>query len=156
MPTSEYILALSIRALNDLEETDVNHRSELNAIVLRAWHLGVFDEPVTDAHYLLERFRHHGLMAGRFTSVWWLSDRWWQWPWLQRLAVELQRGTDGEIRPRQAGSPPDFITVANEPSTNPERLRQFLKLPHGAMNNVLLREEDIDKIVKYILEQKSS
>ena len=70
--------------------------------------------------------------------------------------VIAQRGTDSEIRPRQAGSPPDFITVANEPATNPERLRQFLKLPHGAMNNVLLREEDIDKIVKYILEQKSS
>jgi mono/diheme cytochrome c family protein len=67
-----------------------------------------------------------------------------------------QRGADDEIRPRQAGSPPDFITVANEPATSPERLRQFLKLPHGAMNNVLLREEDIDKIVEFILDQKSS
>ena len=66
-----------------------------------------------------------------------------------------QRGFDAGLRARQAGSPPDFATVANEPTTSSARLRQFLKLPHGAMNNVLLRAEDIDRIVEFILTQKN-
>lgn len=66
-----------------------------------------------------------------------------------------QRGENDEIRERQAGSPPDFTTLANDSSISPERMRQFLRLPHGAMSNVLLREEDIDKIVKFIFDQKS-
>lgn len=70
--------------------------------------------------------------------------------------VVTQRNSETELRARQVGSPPDFATVANEPITNSDRLRQFLKLPHGAMNNVLMREEDIDKIVEFILAQKRS
>ena len=65
-----------------------------------------------------------------------------------------RRSPDELPRARQTGAPPDFSTVANEPNTNADSLRQFLKLPHGAMNNILLREEDIDKVVEFILDQK--
>ncbi len=68
--------------------------------------------------------------------------------------VISQRGSDEKLRARQDGAPPDFVTVANESTTNPEQLRRFLKLPHGAMNNILLLEEDIDKVVQFILDQK--
>tara|TARA_R110000868_G_scaffold159801_1_gene389003 strand:- start:869 stop:1201 length:333 start_codon:yes stop_codon:yes gene_type:complete len=60
-----------------------------------------------------------------------------------------------KVRPRIDGAPPDFATVANDPAMTPEHLRRFLKLPHGAMNNVLLSEDDISALINVILNQKS-
>lgn len=56
--------------------------------------------------------------------------------------------------PRVAGMPPAFITVAASPRVDVKRLTQFVRFPHGEMDNVVLTNREADAIVAYILSLK--
>lgn len=46
---------------------------------------------------------------------------------------------------------PKFSDVAAEPSITEYSLRVFLKTPHATMPNIMLKADDMDDIVSYIL-----
>lgn len=52
---------------------------------------------------------------------------------------------------RTPGAAPHFKTIAFDPLMTADKLRDKLKMPHGAMANILLAEKDIDNIISYII-----
>lgn len=56
--------------------------------------------------------------------------------------------------PRVPGAPPAFITVASDPRLDMKRLTQFVRFPHGEMDNVVLTRKETDAVVGYILSLK--
>jgi mono/diheme cytochrome c family protein len=61
------------------------------------------------------------------------------------------------IKPNQSSAnpaAPRFSDVAAEPSITGYLLRVFLKTPHSKMPNIMLKPEDMDDIVSYILSLK--
>jgi mono/diheme cytochrome c family protein len=54
------------------------------------------------------------------------------------------------MKPGPGGAAPPFAAVALNPELTAERLKVFLRLPHGLMNNVLLTRRDIENVVAYI------
>ncbi len=55
-----------------------------------------------------------------------------------------------------AGAPPPFGLIAQDPKMTPEKLRIFLQLPHGAMDNILLSGKELDTLIDYIQSLKST
>ena len=51
---------------------------------------------------------------------------------------------------------PRFADVAAEPSMTEYALRAFLKTPHPTMPNIMMKPDDMDDIVSYILSLKPS
>lgn len=49
---------------------------------------------------------------------------------------------------------PDFVAVANMPSTTELSLKVFLRSNHRSMPNFIIRQNDIEDIVTYILSLK--
>ena len=49
---------------------------------------------------------------------------------------------------------PSFSAIAVEPSATEYSLRTFLKTPHATMPNLILKPDDIDDIVDYIVSLK--
>lgn len=49
---------------------------------------------------------------------------------------------------------PDFVRVANQPSTTALALKAFLRTSHPSMPNLVLTPEQADDIVNYILSLK--
>ena len=49
------------------------------------------------------------------------------------------------------GAAPAFQTMAYDPTMTADKIRETLRLPHGAMANVLLAEKDVDNIIGYIV-----
>ena len=49
---------------------------------------------------------------------------------------------------------PDFIKVANQPSTTALSLRVFLQSSHRSMPNLILKPDETDSLVNYILSLK--
>jgi len=73
-----------------------------------------------------------------------------------RLASEWCRGCHA-IEPSavNTGKPaPDFVAVANLPSTTELSLKVFLRSNHKSMPNFIIRSNDINDIVAYILSLK--
>jgi cytochrome c len=70
----------------------------------------------------------------------------------ERWCSECHEVASGE----PAGDPaaPDFPAIAAEPSATGYALRVFLRTPHATMPNFVLRREDINDIVSYILSLK--
>ena len=61
------------------------------------------------------------------------------------------------VRPSQASTnseAPTFSAIATEPSATDFSLRTFLRVPHKTMPNFILKPEDIDDVVSYILSLK--
>jgi mono/diheme cytochrome c family protein len=61
------------------------------------------------------------------------------------------------VRPNESSpnaKAPNFSAVATEPSTTEYSLRVFLKTPHPTMPNFVLKPDDIDDIVGYIVSLK--
>lgn len=61
------------------------------------------------------------------------------------------------IGPDASGAPhagPDFIKVANMPSTTELALKVFLRTSHPSMPNIVLTSEQTDNLVTYILSLK--
>ena len=61
------------------------------------------------------------------------------------------------IRPNQTSANPDapsFPAIALEPSATEYSLRTFLRVPHKTMPNFILKPDDIDDIVGYIVSLK--
>ena len=61
------------------------------------------------------------------------------------------------VKPNQLSAhpaAPNFWDVAAEPSITETSLRVFLKTPHSTMPNIMMRSEDMDDIVSYILSFK--
>ena len=52
---------------------------------------------------------------------------------------------------REKGMPPAFIAVAQDPALTDERLREFLHLPHGEMDHLLITRKDADDVTAYVL-----
>jgi len=69
-------------------------------------------------------------------------------------AITLKEGK--EIPPRVQGKAPAFATIAHDPEVTADKLRETLRLPHGAMSNVLLTEKDVDNVISYILAQRAN
>lgn len=55
---------------------------------------------------------------------------------------------------REQGAPPAFITLAADPRLDIKHLTQFVRFPHGEMDNVNLTSKEADAIVAYILSLK--
>jgi len=73
-----------------------------------------------------------------------------------RLAGEWCRGCHA-IEPTavNTGKPaPDFVSIANMPSTTELSLKVFLRSNHKSMPNFIIRSNDIDDLVAYILSLK--
>lgn len=49
---------------------------------------------------------------------------------------------------------PDFIKVANRPSTTALSLRVFLQSSHPSMPNLILKPDETDNLINYILSLK--
>ena len=60
-------------------------------------------------------------------------------------------GSDASGAPRPG---PDFIKVANMPSTTELALKVFLRTSHPSMPNIVLTPEQTDNLVTYILSLK--
>lgn len=61
------------------------------------------------------------------------------------------------VKPGRSSANPDapaFLDVAAEPSITEYSLRVFLKTPHSTMPNIMMKSEDMDDIVSYILSLK--
>jgi cytochrome c len=61
------------------------------------------------------------------------------------------------VRPNQSSANPDapsFSAIAVEPSATEYSLRTFLRVPHPTMPNFVLKPDDIDDIVNYIISLK--
>lgn len=54
----------------------------------------------------------------------------------------------------RGGDAPHFAAVANMPSTTELSLRVFLQTSHKTMPNIILKRDDMDDIVAYILSLK--
>ena len=50
--------------------------------------------------------------------------------------------------------PPDFTGIANQPSTTALSLRVFLQTSHPSMPNIMLKPDESDSLVNYILSLK--
>jgi len=58
----------------------------------------------------------------------------------------------GKAPPKKIeGAAPHFKTIAYDPEMTVEKIRETLKLPHGAMANLVLAEKDIENIIGYIV-----
>ena len=53
-----------------------------------------------------------------------------------------------------ANTAPDFVAIANQPSTTELSLKDFLGSNHRNMPNLILRPEPADNLVSYILSLK--
>ena len=61
------------------------------------------------------------------------------------------------VRPNQSSTNPDapsFPAIALEPSATEYSLRTFLRVPHKTMPNFVIKPNDIDDIVDYIVSLK--
>ena len=61
------------------------------------------------------------------------------------------------VKPDQSSpnpAAPRFPDVAAEPSMTEYALRAFLKTPHPTMPNIMMKSDDMDDIVSYILSLK--
>ena len=61
------------------------------------------------------------------------------------------------VKPDQSSAnpaAPRFSDVAAEPSMTEYALRAFLKTPHPTMPNIMMKPDDLDDIVSYILSLK--
>lgn len=61
------------------------------------------------------------------------------------------------IEAASAGSrngPPDFIAIANRPSTTALSLKVFLQTSHPSMPNIILKPDESDNLISYILSLK--
>jgi mono/diheme cytochrome c family protein len=61
------------------------------------------------------------------------------------------------VRPNQSSASPDapsFSAIATEPSATEYLLKTFLRVPHKTMPNFILKPDDIDDIVGYIISLK--
>ncbi len=61
------------------------------------------------------------------------------------------------IKPNQSSAnpaSPRFVDLAAEPSITEYSLRVFLKTPHSMMPNIMMKPDDMDDIVSYILSLK--
>jgi mono/diheme cytochrome c family protein len=61
------------------------------------------------------------------------------------------------VRPAEASvnpKAPAFVAIAAEPSATEYALRTFLRTPHPTMPNFIIKPEDIDDIVGYIISLK--
>lgn len=56
--------------------------------------------------------------------------------------------------PRVPGSPPAFITIATDPRLDMKHLTQFVRFPHGEMDNVILTRKETEAVVGYIMSLK--
>ena len=52
------------------------------------------------------------------------------------------------------GSPPDFVAVANRPSTTALSLKVFFKTSHQRMPNLIIAPDQADDLANYILSLK--
>jgi mono/diheme cytochrome c family protein len=52
------------------------------------------------------------------------------------------------------GGPPDFVAIANRPSTTALSLRVFFKTSHRRMPNLILAPEQAEDLANYILSLK--
>lgn len=52
------------------------------------------------------------------------------------------------------GSPPDFVAIANRPSTTALSLKVFFKTSHRRMPNLIIAPEQADDLANYILSLK--
>jgi mono/diheme cytochrome c family protein len=52
------------------------------------------------------------------------------------------------------GGPPDFIAVANRPSTTELSLKVFFQTSHRNMPNLIIKPDQADDLVSYILSLK--
>lgn len=52
------------------------------------------------------------------------------------------------------GSPPDFIAIANRPSTTALSLKVFFQTSHRNMPNLIIAPDQADDLVNYILSLK--
>jgi len=60
--------------------------------------------------------------------------------------------TTGNENPRNPpGNAPAFIVLAQDTDQTPEKLRQYLKFPHGRMVNLLITGRDAENVVSYIV-----
>jgi len=61
------------------------------------------------------------------------------------------------VKPNQSSvnpAAPRFSDVAADPSITDYSLRVFLKTPHSTMPNLMMKPDDVDDIVSYILSLK--
>ena len=61
------------------------------------------------------------------------------------------------VRPDQASTnpkAPTFSVIAAEPSVTAISLRVFLRTPHATMPNIMLKPDDTDDIIDYLLSLK--
>jgi cytochrome c len=61
------------------------------------------------------------------------------------------------VRPNEASAnpkSPTFPAIAAEPSMTETALRVFLRTPHSTMPNIMLKPDDTDDIVDYLLSLK--
>jgi cytochrome c len=61
------------------------------------------------------------------------------------------------VRPNEASAnpkAPTFPAIAAEPSVTETSLRVFLRTPHSTMPNLMLKPDDTDDIVDYLLSLK--
>jgi mono/diheme cytochrome c family protein len=57
---------------------------------------------------------------------------------------------------RKADGPPNFVDVANMPSTTALSLRVFLRSNHNEMPNLMISETDTSDLIAYILDLRQS
>lgn len=58
----------------------------------------------------------------------------------------------GKMPPKRVeGAAPHFKTIAYDPEMTADKIRETLRLPHGAMANLVLAEKDIENIISYIV-----
>jgi hypothetical protein len=55
------------------------------------------------------------------------------------------------ITPPRIGGPPDFVDIANEPSTTAAAIFVFLHSPHARMPNLILSDRESSDVIAYIL-----
>lgn len=58
-------------------------------------------------------------------------------------------------QPRTGGAP-DFVDIANEPSTSPAGIFVFLHSPHARMPNLVLSDRESNDAIAYILSLRRS
>jgi len=60
--------------------------------------------------------------------------------------------TTGNAKPQSPpGNAPPFLLLAQSRDQTPEKMRRYLRLPHGRMVNVLVTGRDADDVVSYIV-----
>jgi len=70
------------------------------------------------------------------------------------LAEQWCSQCHGVRQPSANSEAPPFSAIAAEPSATEYTLRTFLRVPHPTMPNFILKPDDIDDIVGYILSLK--